>query len=688
MFARRSLCPPALLLVASFATAADKPLVEPGRGFNVADAQTTDAKLSVTGTTLRIETGHTQPWPGVKIWAPGGRWDLSPFDRVMLTVKNTGPVLVTVNCRVDNTGANGTDHCLTGRVDVPPGANRELSVRLTRRMPESLSKRLFGMRGFPGGYQEKGGIDAAQVVALLIFVAKPAADHQFEVSGIRAAGSSPGEPPPPERLFPLIDRYGQYIHKTWPGKITAEADFAERQRQEAADLAAHPAPAAWDQYGGWATGPKLEATGRFRVAKHQDKWWFVDPDGRLFWSHGNDCVRTATGVTPITDRESWFADLPGRDSPFGQFYGRGNWAPHGYYQGKSYATFDFTGANLLRKYGNDWKTRSAELAHQRLRSWGMNTIGNWSDPKIYSLRKTPYVSTVHASAKPIEGSAGYWGKFDDPFHPDFGKAVAKAVEAENERVPHDPWRLGYFIGNELSWGDETSLSVGVLSSPPTQPAKAAFLAHLRTKYDTIDKLNAAWKTKHASWDALLQSTTPPKIADARDDLQAFYSRMAEKYFEQCQAAVKAADPQGLYLGCRFAWVNDRAVRASAKFCDVISYNKYSDSVADFRYPDGVDLPMIIGEFHFGALDRGMFHTGLRPVADQQARGDAYRAYVRGALENRWIVGTHWFQYGDQATTGRGDGENYQIGFVDVCDTPYPETIAACRDIGYQMYRVR
>ena len=24
------------------------------------------------------------------------------------------------------------------------------------------------------------------------------------------------------------------------------------------------------------------------------------------------------------------------------------------------------------------------------------------------------------------------------------------------------------------------------------------------------------------------------------------------------------------------------------------------------------------------------------------------------------------------------GENYQIGFVDICDTPYPETIAASR----------
>jgi hypothetical protein len=52
------------------------------------------------------------------------------------------------------------------------------------------------------------------------------------------------------------------------------------------------------------------------------------------------------------------------------------------------------------------------------------------------------------------------------------------------------------------------------------------------------------------------------------------------------------------------------------------------------------------------------------------------------------VGTHWFQFGDQATTGRGDGENYQIGFLDVCDTPYAETIAAARQVGYGLYATR
>jgi hypothetical protein len=98
--------------------------------------------------------------------------------------------------------------------------------------------------------------------------------------------------------------------------------------------------------------------------------------------------------------------------------------------------------------------------------------------------------------------------------------------------------------------------------------------------------------------------------------------------------------------------------------------------------------VIIGEFHFGALDRGLFHPGLVPVKNQQQRADRYKGYVEGALANPLIVGTHWFEYKDEATAGRFDGENYQVGFLDVCDSPYPETIEACRSVGYRMYERR
>jgi hypothetical protein len=58
-----------------------------------------------------------------------------------------------------------------------------------------------------------------------------------------------------------------------------------------------------------------------------------------------------------------------------------------------------------------------------------------------------------------------------------------------------------------------------------------------------------------------------------------------------------------------------------------------------------------------------------------------------ALRHPQFVGCHWFKYADEPTTGRTlDEENYQIGFVDVADTPYPEIIQASRRVAEQLYR--
>jgi len=669
---------------------ADQILFRFGKDFDIADVQTEDVELSQRGMLLGLATGHQIDWPGITLKAPGGHFDLSTFEHVAIEVRNVGTATVEVSCRVDNPGADGMKNCVTARIGLQPGEQKTLEVPLTRKMPEALRSKLFGMRGYPGGWSERRGIDPGNVTQLLIFVGKPSSDHLFEISNIRAGGSRPkAVPADAEKLFPMIDPLGQFIHKDWPGKTKSAADLSKHQQAEAADLAAHAGPGDWNQYGGWQTGPKLDATGRFRVEKHQGKWWLVDPEGRLFWSHGSDCVRPTTAYTPITDREHWFAELPGRDSSFGQFYGKSGWAPHGYYQDKpQYVTYNFTGANLLRKYGDDWQRQFAEIAHRRLRSWGMNTIANWSDPEIYLLRKTPYTANVGAGSKKLEGSQGYWGKFPDVFDPSFEEGVRRSMAAQKDRAAGDPWCIGYFVSNELSWGDELSLATAALASPQDQAAKRVFLDDLKKKYETVGRLNDAWGTQHASWDAMLQSRQPPDKKKAHDDLAAFYTKTAEQYFRVCRDVIRQTDPKGLYLGCRFAWVNQRAVRAAAKYCDVISFNKYAYTVADFRLPEDVDRPVVIGEFHFGALDRGMFHTGLRAVADQEQRAKAYESYLRGALKNPWIVGTHWFQYGDQATTGRGDGENYQIGLLDVCDTPYPETIEAVRSVGYEMYSYR
>ena len=86
----------------------------------------------------------------------------------------------------------------------------------------------------------------------------------------------------------------------------------------------------------------------------------------------------------------------------------------------------------------------------------------------------------------------------------------------------------------------------------------------------------------------------------------------------------------------------------------------------------LNMPVMIGEWHFGALDVGLPASGIGHVHDQAARGQAYRVYLEDAAANPYCVGVHWFTLYDQSALGRFDGENYNIGFLDVCNRPYEE----------------
>ena len=631
---------------------------------------------------LRIASGHAIEWPGITLRPPGDHWDLTGYRQLAVSVTNTGTNQVSVGFRVDNPGGDGSANCVQVVESFAPGEQRamvaELCLTPWRLVPPV---EIVGMRAAPGQTR----LDPANVIQLIVFVPRPREPHEFTIGSIRAEG--PLEDLDSATFFPFIDEYGQYIHRAWPGKVLRPDDLEQRRAAEEEDLGNRPDPPSRNRYGGWTAGPQLEATGFFRVERLEGNWWLVDPEGRLFWSHGVDCV-TWWNQTGITDREHYFLRLPERDGPLAAFYGEGTWAPHGYYNGRTpYQTFSHQNANLWRKYGPEWQTAHTDITHRRLRSWGMNTIANWSDPRIYLERRTPYVATVHLAGPVLEGSEGYWGKFHDVFDPAFRDALRRGLSARTEEAG-DPWCIGFFVDNELAWGDEVSLALAALASPASQAAKCAFAEDLQERYRTIGRLNEAWGTQHLSWNAFLDSREPPSRERAWDDLTAFYTRTAETYFRTIKEELARAAPNQLYLGCRFAWVNERTARAAFRFCDVVSYNRYATSVDGLAIPEGAGRPVVIGEFHFGALDRGLFHTGLVRARDQEHRAHLYREYVQEALRHPLIVGTHWFQYQDQSTTGRGDGENYQIGFVDICDTPYPEIVGASREVGYGMYEYR
>lgn len=112
-----------------------------------------------------------------------------------------------------------------------------------------------------------------------------------------------------------------------------------------------------------------------------------------------------------------------------------------------------------------------------------------------------------------------------------------------------------------------------------------------------------------------------------------------------------------------------------------------DSAAISEVTRRTGKPVMIGEYHFGATDRGLPSTGLRGVASQKDRGVAYRAYVETGAALPQIVGTHYFIWNDQPVLGRYDGENFNIGLVDVCNTPYKEMVEAARLTHERIYHV-
>lgn len=600
-----------------------------------------------------------------------------------LDVTNPGNEVVAFSVRVDDDPrADGVNFCRTGSGSIEPGQTR------TFRFPLQQANAIdYGMRGLPAwpGTRDLGSRGSAtlrleHIVAVQIFLSSPATAQTLIIDRLLLRPSPP--------LDGIVDRYGQWTGGDWPGKITSDGEFTERRLAEADALEAQPVLADRNLYGGWANGPRREATGFFRVEKINGRWWLIDPEGALFFSTGLDAMRPAS-PTFVQGRESMFTWLPPSGDPFERHFSFATGATAGpIRQGRAY---DFLAANLERKYGDDYADAWADVTARRIRSWGFNTIANWSDTRLWA-RGVPYVATVTVggTVNRIPVATGPGTSLPDPFDSRFAENVANAIRPVAARVAGDAWCVGYFVDNELNWGSRTAPAAGALGqNAAASPAKRAFVAQLREKYGEIARLNEAWRTSYANWDAITSPATLNNVST--EDLVAFTRLLASAYFRTVREELRKQDAGHLYLGSRFSGYTTEAVEACAEHCDVISFNIYQARIDAQRWAflNNQNKPAIIGEFHFGALDRGMFHPGLVAAATQADRARMFIDYMRTVLDHPAFIGAHWFQYADQAITGRTlDGENYNIGFVMHNDTPYPEMVEAARAVLGEMYRRR
>jgi len=482
---------------------------------------------------------------------------------------------------------------------------------------------------------EGGGNGPTGNVTGLSFVMRyPTGSPKLEIRSVTLSKTDPGDDILEGK--PLIDEFGQYTHVEWPGKAHTEDDLKKAWTAEADALAKSSNLPDRDKYGGFVS-TQAKATGFFRVEQINGVWWFVDPEGHYFYSTGVNGIGT-NSATRVASREDYFANIPPAPAPAGR---SGFGGPGGGRQANFYA------ANLQKRYGTaDYMASWAALTSERLGAWGLNT--SYSNSLNNSVgengQKRAYVANIRVG----QLGPSVMG-MPDVYADNFEAQVNTAIERSVTPSKDDPWLLGYFIGNEPPWPSRESEFVDYVLNGQASEMQTRFKA------------------------ALAKGDTP----DIRRQLvlDAF-----EHYLAVVNTALKKYDPNHLNLGIRFGGTPPDYVVKLAKNFDVYTLNKYRyeppvDLIANVHKLTG--LPVLVGEFHIGVPDRGMA-PGLVQAMNQEERGQAYSYYVEHAAAHAEVIGTHWFEWIDEPVTGRNDGENYNIGWIDVTDQPYAELVAAAK----------
>ncbi|MDR0749059.1 MAG: hypothetical protein LBF62_05760 [Tannerellaceae bacterium] len=469
----------------------------------------------------------------------------------------------------------------------------------------------------------------------------PVNNPELEIRSLTLAVDDPGDAFLEETS--AVDGFGQHNLVQYPEKIASPEQLkAEWNAEDEALRLPHPGYN-YSRYGGYLQ-KQVKASGFFRTEKADGRWWFVDPDGYLFLSHGVDCVNPGGGgnANNLDKRAGMFRELPPEQFRQTNRYG----------QSASYGAW-----NLFRRYGEDFPGQAARMAVRRMDRWGLNTIANWSSPAVYNLKKKAH--TLQLRGLDMDGTLM---GLADVYAPGFAARIDSSMQTYLPANKDNPWIIGYFVGNEPSWLGQEARLCNLILEGEARPIKTALEKFLGEDAGPERKKEFI----HQTFNAFLQTV---------------------------KTTMKRYDPNHLNLGIRFGNLNelDESLMETCRNAfDILSFNCYAlepDREMMNRALRLTDTPMIIGEYHFGTVDRGMAQS-LWQVESQEQRGVAYRYYTEQGYAHPGLIGTAWFQWCDQDLTGRAsDGENYNCGLIDVTDRPYKYLVEAIMETAGRLYDV-
>ncbi|MDR2911862.1 MAG: hypothetical protein LBV38_00965 [Alistipes sp.] len=528
---------------------------------------------------------------------------------------------------------------------VPNGWNRlAIPLKFYRRLPDARvdlaatfnQPRYTGWINLGGKRGELKGVDS-----IGIRMRVPIGNPTFELRNVTLSVEDPGD----QYLgdVPVIDQFGQHNLVEYPEKVSTLEQLEAEWRAEEADLANIP-DYGYSPYGGYLAH-RVKGTGFYRTEKIDGRWWFVDPEGYLFLSHGVDCVDPGRGgnIKEIDARAAMFDVLPPAE-----FHSEGR---------NGTRSASFRAWNLQRRFGDDYRAKAAELTVKRMDRWGINTIANWSSADVYNLKRKAH--TLGLRNVGIDGSLM---GLADVYAPDFASKMDESMAEYLPAQKDNPWILGYFVGNEPSWLGQEARLCDIILEGADRPIKAELQKFLKA------------------------GDTPERRKD-------FIYKTFDTFLQTVRSTMKKHDPNHLNLGIRFGNLNEldeQLMEICRNAFDILSFNCYAlepDQQMMDRALRLTDRPMIIGEYHFGTIDRGMAQS-LWQVENEQQRGVAYRYYTEQGFAHPGLIGTGYFQWIDQDIMGRSnDGENYNCGLFDVTDRPYKHQVEAMAATALRLYEV-
>lgn len=603
-------------------------------------------------------------------------WNASKFRLIGVPMQNQDRGVTTVDGQLNNSNLTGWSHHAVGLAIAPSGE----PVTLGFPFPTPLD-RYKGPPVFEHQWTKPNGHRAhwrkffpEDIRELTLHIKSSTGKIDLLIDPPFMAWPVDAELDATLQTMPYLDEFGQVRAVDWPGKVNSIQGIRQGLNREFRSAKSQANQRRLSQYGGWLDGPGLEATGHFRTHKWDGKWWLVDPEGYLFFSVGVSLAGHKS-ETPLNERRmdaNFFAYVPGSDDYL-------RWA--GRMKHREKEMLNFSAMNYQRALGKDWKARSRDGIHHRLRAWGINTLGAWADEDLQKDSRTPY--SLIASVWWRRGYGAFPTPFEASFEDDLRATLQKLSWAKD-----DPYCLGVFIGNELGWPDNSKFTQKIFQLGEDDLTKQWVLQKLQKKYASISELNRAWGTQLENWSQLLQKEIDPIPVAAKKDIEPLYQEFASIYFAKCKKVMREVMPEKLYLGCRTVRSVNALGRAAMDHVDVFSANAYEARIRPREIPVEVDIPILVSEFHFGAANRGVPSPGLSAAWDQRQRGLAFTQYLASALADPRFVGVHWFQWIDQSAAGRWDRENHQIGFVDITGQAYPEFVDAVSRATESMYSAR